>query len=34
MKDEHFGISVVELMAAGLITIAHLSGKSPFLLDI
>jgi alpha-1,2-mannosyltransferase len=23
MKAEHFGISVVELMAAGLITIAH-----------
>jgi len=23
MKDEHFGISVVEMMAAGLITIAH-----------
>lgn len=25
MKDEHFGISVVEMMAAGLITIAHKS---------
>lgn len=23
MKDEHFGISVVEMMSAGLITIAH-----------
>lgn len=23
MKDEHFGISVVEMMAAGLVTIAH-----------
>lgn len=23
MKDEHFGISVVDMMAAGLITIAH-----------
>ena len=26
MRDEHFGISVVELMAAGLITVAHNSG--------
>lgn len=23
MEDEHFGISVVELMASGLLTIAH-----------
>lgn len=23
MKEEHFGISIVEMMAAGLITIAH-----------
>ena len=23
MKDEHFGISVVEMMSAGLITVAH-----------
>ena len=23
MKEEHFGISVVEMMAAGLVTIAH-----------
>jgi len=43
MKDEHFGISVVEMQAAGLITIAHNSGgvkldiiqhnKSGFLAD-
>jgi len=26
MKDEHFGISVVELQAAGLLTVAHNSG--------
>ncbi|CAI2368264.1 unnamed protein product [Moneuplotes crassus] len=26
MKNEHFGISIVEMMAAGLITIAHKSG--------
>lgn len=26
MIDEHFGIAIVELMAAGLITIAHNSG--------
>mmetsp|Transcript_979 Transcript_979/g.855 ORF Transcript_979/g.855 Transcript_979/m.855 type:complete len:265 (+) Transcript_979:597-1391(+) len=26
MKNEHFGISIVEMMAAGLITIAHASG--------
>ena len=26
MKREHFGISIVEMMAAGLITIAHCSG--------
>ncbi|RZC42350.1 GDP-Man:Man(3)GlcNAc(2)-PP-Dol alpha-1,2-mannosyltransferase [Asbolus verrucosus] len=32
MLDEHFGISVVELMAAGLITLAHRSGGP--LLDI
>lgn len=32
MMDEHFGIGVVELMAAGLITIAHKSGGP--LLDI
>ncbi|KAF2896348.1 hypothetical protein ILUMI_09811 [Ignelater luminosus] len=32
MMDEHFGIAVVELMAAGLITIAHKSGGP--LLDI
>ena len=32
MIDEHFGISVVELMAAGLVTIAHRSGGP--LLDI
>jgi alpha-1,2-mannosyltransferase len=25
MKQEHFGISVVEMMAAGLVTIAHAS---------
>jgi len=25
MKEEHFGISIVEMMAAGLITIAHAS---------
>jgi alpha-1,2-mannosyltransferase len=23
MKEEHFGISIVEMMSAGLITIAH-----------
>ena len=27
MKYEHFGIAVVELMAAGIITIAHNSGN-------
>lgn len=32
MLDEHFGIGVVELMAAGLITVAHRSGGP--LLDI
>lgn len=32
MIDEHFGIGVVEMMAAGLITIAHRSGGP--LLDI
>ena len=32
MVDEHFGINVVEFMAAGLITIAHASGGP--LLDI
>lgn len=32
MKDEHFGIGVVELMAAGLITVGHKSGGP--LLDI
>ena len=26
MKNEHFGIAIVELMSAGLITIAHSSG--------
>ena len=26
MKEEHFGISIVEMMTAGLITIAHASG--------
>ena len=26
MKNEHFGISIVEMMAAGLVTIAHGSG--------
>jgi alpha-1,2-mannosyltransferase len=26
MRDEHFGIGVVELMASGVITIAHRSG--------
>ncbi len=26
MRDEHFGIAVVEMMAAGLITVAHRSG--------
>ena len=26
MKEEHFGISIVEMMAAGLVTIAHASG--------
>ena len=26
MKDEHFGIVIVELMSAGLVTIAHASG--------
>jgi len=25
MKDEHFGISIVEMMSAGLVTIAHCS---------
>lgn len=32
MVDEHFGIAVVEMMAAGLITVAHRSGGP--LLDI
>lgn len=32
MIDEHFGINVVEFMAAGLITVAHASGGP--LLDI
>lgn len=32
MKDEHFGISIVEMMAAGVITIADKSGGP--LLDI
>lgn len=26
MKEEHFGISIVEMMAAGMLTIAHKSG--------
>ena len=26
MKQEHFGISVVEMMSAGMVTIAHASG--------
>ena len=26
MKQEHFGISIVEMMAAGMLTIAHKSG--------
>jgi len=26
MRDEHFGISIVEMMAAGIVTIAHSSG--------
>ncbi len=26
MKDEHFGIAVVEMMAAGLVAVAHRSG--------
>lgn len=26
MRDEHFGISIVECMAAGLIMVAHASG--------
>lgn len=26
MKDEHFGITIVEMMSAGLVTIAHASG--------
>ena len=26
MKEEHFGISIVEMMASGLVTIAHASG--------
>lgn len=26
MKEEHFGISIVEMMSAGLVTIAHASG--------
>jgi len=26
MKNEHFGIGIVEMMAAGLITVAHNSG--------
>ena len=32
MKDEHFGIGIVEMMASGLLTIAHKSGGP--LLDI
>jgi glycosyltransferase involved in cell wall biosynthesis len=27
MKYEHFGIAIVELMAAGIVTIAHDSGR-------
>lgn len=30
MKDEHFGISIVELMAAGLVPIAHDSAGPKF----
>lgn len=26
MQDEHFGIAIVEMMSAGLVTIAHASG--------
>ena len=26
MKEEHFGISIVEMMSAGLVTVAHASG--------
>ena len=26
MKEEHFGIAVVEMMSAGLVTLAHASG--------
>mmetsp|Transcript_23379 Transcript_23379/g.29016 ORF Transcript_23379/g.29016 Transcript_23379/m.29016 type:complete len:92 (-) Transcript_23379:48-323(-) len=26
MKEEHFGIAIVEMMSAGLVTIAHTSG--------
>ncbi len=26
MKEEHFGIAIVEMMSAGLVTIAHASG--------
>ena len=26
MRDEHFGIAIVEMMSAGLVTIAHASG--------
>jgi alpha-1,2-mannosyltransferase len=26
MKDEHFGINLIEFMAAGLIVVAHNSG--------
>jgi alpha-1,2-mannosyltransferase len=29
MEDEHFGISVVDYMAAGCIAVAHDSGTSP-----
>jgi alpha-1,2-mannosyltransferase len=31
MKYEHFGIAIVELMAAGIVTIAHDSGRIVFL---
>jgi alpha-1,2-mannosyltransferase len=33
MKYEHFGIAIVELMASGIITIAHNSGKTFFLIS-
>jgi len=26
MREEHFGITIVEMMAAGMVTIAHASG--------